>query len=78
MVGGIGFGVADTGCVMIGLAFMAAANWRQACWKGRRAACSLIATPFVGMGAGALYGLSIRLVESVLVPVHDTAAATIG
>ena len=72
MVSGIGFNMTDTRCVMIGLAFMTAFQLASGSLQKPFNGFSLIAVPFLGMGAGALYGLSIRLVETAIGSIEGT------
>lgn len=66
LASGIRFNLTDTGCFLSGLAFMAAAQLARGLLERPLTGFSVIATPFVGLGAGVLYGINIRLVETAL------------
>jgi NAD(P)H-quinone oxidoreductase subunit 5 len=74
LVSGVATGPIDASWIMPGLAFLAAAqlaggevgaapNWSR-----------LAAVPLLGLGTGGLYGLSVRLVEAALAPLHLAGA----
>jgi NAD(P)H-quinone oxidoreductase subunit 5 len=63
---------ADTGCLMIALAFMAASQLAVGLLDKPLTVLRLFSTFLIGLGAGGLYGLSIRLVETALASLHAT------
>lgn len=70
---GLGFRLVDTSCVMAALAFMAAGQLSAGLLADRLSVLKLVAAPLAGLAAGGLYGLSVRLVESALTPLHAFA-----
>jgi NAD(P)H-quinone oxidoreductase subunit 5 len=72
LTSGTNLSFADTGCLMIALAFMAAFQLAVGMLDKHLTVLRLISTFLVGLGAGGLYGLSIRFVESALASVHAT------
>jgi NAD(P)H-quinone oxidoreductase subunit 5 len=60
----------DTGFLMIAIAFMAAAQLAIGLLREPLTPFRLTATFLAGCGAGGLYGLSIRLVETALASLH--------
>lgn len=62
----------DTSCLMIALAFMASTQLSIGLLGKPLTASSVIGSFLVGVGAGCLYGLSIRLIETSLVSLHAT------
>ncbi len=71
---GIGAGLRNTGGLMAGLAFLAAAQLAFGLLRAPMTPLRLFAASLVGAGAGILYGLSVRLVEAILAPMHATQA----
>lgn len=71
---GIGFSLADTSSVMSGLGFLAAAQLAFGMLQAPMTPWRLCSAPLVGAGAGSLYGLSVRLIEAILAPMHGTLA----
>lgn len=65
-VSGIGLSFADTGCVMTGLAFMASAQLSWGLLGSGRFGVHPSFAAWSGLGAGGLYGLSVRLIEAAL------------
>lgn len=63
---------ADTGCLMISLAFMAASQLAVGLLDKPLTVLRLFSMFLIGLGAGGLYGLSIRLVETALASLHAT------
>lgn len=63
---------AHTGCLMIGLAFMASTQLAIGLLNQPLTTIRLVSMFLVGIGAGGLYGLSIRLVETALASIHAT------
>jgi NAD(P)H-quinone oxidoreductase subunit 5 len=72
LVSGIDFRLADTGCEMVGLAFIAAAQIAVGLLEKPRTIVRILGISLVGLGAGVLYGLSVRLVEVALASLHVT------
>lgn len=71
---GIGARLTDTGGLMSGLAFLTAAQLAFGMLQAPTTASRLFAASLVAAGAGGLYGLSVRLVEAALAPMHETLA----
>jgi NAD(P)H-quinone oxidoreductase subunit 5 len=63
---------ADTGCIMIALAFMAATQLAVGLLDKPVTIMRTIGAFLAGFSAGGLYGLSIRLIENALVSFHAT------
>jgi NAD(P)H-quinone oxidoreductase subunit 5 len=72
LTSGTNLSFADTGCLMIALAFMAASQLAVGLLDKPLTVLRLFSTFLIGLGAGGLYGLSIRLVESALSSLHTT------
>lgn len=66
LASGTDLGVADTSCLMFALAFMGATQLAVGLLAKPLTASRVICAFLVGTGSGALYGLSIRLIETVL------------
>ena len=62
----IRFDLRDTGCLMAGLAFMAAAQLALRLMQTPNNPLRLFAMPVVGLIAGSLYGFSVRFVDIAL------------
>lgn len=62
----------DTGCLMISLAFMATSQLAIGLLDKPLTFLRLFIASMIGLGAGGLYGLSIRLVETALGSLHAT------
>lgn len=72
LTSGTNLSFADTGCLMIALAFMAASQLAVGLLDKPLTVLRLFSTFLIGLGAGGLYGLSIRLVETALDSLHAT------
>jgi NAD(P)H-quinone oxidoreductase subunit 5 len=68
----------DTGCLMLALAFMAASQLAVGLLAKPLTVLCLFSTFLIGLGAGGLYGLSIRLVEIGLASLHATQPQPMG
>jgi len=69
---GLGFRPAETSFVMVGLAFMAAVQVAGGLLAGRAAAGRLLAASAAGLAACGLYGLNVRVIETVLAPLESS------
>ncbi|MEZ5950505.1 MAG: proton-conducting transporter membrane subunit [Planctomycetaceae bacterium] len=74
LTSGTGLSFADTSSLMIALAFMASTQLAVGLLGKPLSSSRVLSTFLVGAGSGGMYGLSIRLVES-LSSLHATAAA---
>ncbi len=70
LTSGTNLDVADTSCLMIALAFMAATQLAVGLLGKPLVASRVLSTFLVGAVAGGMYGLSIRLVETALGSLH--------
>lgn len=70
LTSGTNIGIADTSCLMIMLAFMAAAQLSLGLLSTRLSLSRLTLALLAGTGAGALYGISIRIIETTLTSLH--------
>ena len=72
LTSGTNLSFAETGCMMLALAFMAATQLAFGLLDKSPTLPRLVGTLLVGLGSGGLYGLNIRLVESALGSLHST------
>lgn len=70
LTSGSSLSFADTGCLMIALAFMAASQLAVGMLDKPLTVLRLFGSFLIGIGAGGLYGLSIRLVENAVPSLH--------
>lgn len=70
LTSGSSLSFADTGCLMIALAFMAASQLAVGMLDKPLTVLRLFGSFLIGIGAGGLYGMSIRLVESAVPSLH--------
>jgi len=69
-VSGLGFEIRDTSCLMTALAFMAAAQLSLGITRTESIRWQMAGGPLLAAMAGGLYGLSVRLIDSLLAPLH--------
>lgn len=69
-VSGLGFKIQDTSCLMTALAFMAAAQLSLGITRTDLIRWQMACVPVLAALAGGLYGLSVRLIDSLLAPLH--------
>lgn len=72
LASGMKFELGDTRCLMIALAFMAATQLAAEVISKALTLARLLGTFLVGLLAGGLYGLNVRLVEAALAPLQIT------
>lgn len=70
LISGIDFRLADTSCAMIGLAFMSASQLAVGLLEKSPTIVRILGIALVGLGAGGLYGFSIRIVDIALASLH--------
>lgn len=70
MTSGVDVGFANTSCLMLALAFMAASQMAVGLLQSPLTIPHLLSTFLIGLSAGGLYGLSIRVMEVALVSVQ--------
>ncbi|MBX9654156.1 proton-conducting membrane transporter [bacterium] len=69
-VSGLGVNFEDTSCLMIVLAFIAGAQLSVGVSRLQPLAWQLASTPLLAALAGSLYGFSVRLIDTILAPLH--------